>query len=188
MRITRWLIPMAAAAVFAIGAVTAVAQTRPDPGVSDQQLLSRLHLANTQEISLSQIAKDKAVEPQVRNYANMMIKQHTTAESRVTTLAKQLNIELAAVIARNLSEAGDLRGDVKRGKMLREQKGRNVDALYLRMMIEDHQQLLGFLENEQAHVDNANLRTLVTSLIPTVRSHLQQARNLLNAVVREQRS
>ena len=188
MRTTRWMIPIAAAAVFATGAFTAVAQTRPDPKVSDQQLLSRLHLANTQEINLSQVAKDSAVDPQVRSFANMMISEHTTAQNRVTALANQLKIKLTAVEARNTSEARDLRGDVTRQKKLRAQKGGNVDTLYLRMMIEDHQQLLSFLENEQTHIDQPNLRTLVNSMIPTVRTHLQQARNLLNTVVREQRA
>ncbi|MFT3686228.1 MAG: DUF4142 domain-containing protein [Phycisphaerales bacterium] len=53
----------------------------------EARVLSIIHAKNTEEIELGRLAQEKASAPGVKEYAAMMVRDHTDADNRLTTLA-----------------------------------------------------------------------------------------------------
>ena len=57
-------------------------------------------------------------------------------------------------------------------------RGAQFDAEFANLMAQGHDQAIKMLEQAQSTVQNADVRTFITSTLPTVRTHLQVAQSL----------
>src|SRR5580692_3995837 len=66
----------------------------PPPEVSSKKtnaaILERIHLANLKEIAAGKIAESKASSSEVREYADQLIKDHTSADQMVVATAQKI--------------------------------------------------------------------------------------------------
>jgi putative membrane protein len=128
--------------------------------------------ANMFEIQSSQLALQASSNQQVRNYANLIISDHTRLGQAVGAAAQSAGIvppppgllpdEQAALS--QLAAAGT---------------GPNFDMAYRQAQITAHQQAIGLMQNYAASGDVPALRTAAQQAIPMMQMHLQQAQ-LLN--------
>ena len=65
-----------------------------------------------------------------------------------------------------------------RGKGFETLRGAEFDAAFAQAMVEGHQRNLSMLEAAQSQVQNAEVRTLITATLPTLREHLRLAQAL----------
>ena len=59
-------------------------------------------------------------------------------------------------------------------------RGAEFDATFAQAMVEGHQKNLAMLEAAQSQVQNAEVRTLITATLPTLREHLRLAQALVS--------
>jgi putative membrane protein len=121
------------------------------------------------EIQSSQMALQMSANPAVRNFANLLIADHTRLSQATMAAARSAGIvppppailpEEQAVLAQ-LSAAGP-----------------NFDAAFRDAQITAHQGALGLMQNYAASGDVPALRTAAQQAIPTVQMHLAQAQAL----------
>jgi predicted outer membrane protein len=60
----------------------------------EARILSIIHAKNQEEVELGRLAQEKASAPGVKEYAAMMVRDHTEADSKLTTLAANEKISL----------------------------------------------------------------------------------------------
>ena len=70
-------------------------QQMPMQGMSpESELLSKMHMANQMEIKAGQLAESKGTTPAIRNFGQLLVRDHSYADKRITDLAKQQGIQL----------------------------------------------------------------------------------------------
>jgi putative membrane protein len=130
--------------------------------------------AGMAEVALSRLALQKSSSADVKQFAQMMIKDHSRAGSTLKTIASQDGVRLpTAPTPEQQAVAKELRG----------KSGGAFDTAYAAQMVKDHQKAVELFKqaSDDAQLDK-NLRTFAEKTLPTLQHHLQEAQKLNDAV------
>jgi putative membrane protein len=126
------------------------------------------------EIELARVAVQKSSNPQVKQYAEMMINDHTAADSELKGIAKKEGVTVPSAPTPQQEAAA---------KALREKSGAAFDAAYAAQMVQDHQKAVHlFQQASQDQSLDADLRSFAEKTLPKLQHHLQEAQKLNDAV------
>jgi putative membrane protein len=88
----------------------------------------------TREVELGKLAAERASSPEVKEFGQMMVEDHTKAGNELKELASRANVDL---------ESGDAREDANDAvEKLSDLKGPEFDREYIDLMVKDHQDAL----------------------------------------------
>ena len=123
------------------------------------------------EIQSSQLALQASTNPAVRNFANMLIADHTRMSQTMMATAQSAGITPPppTLLPEQQAALDQLRAAGT---------GPNFDMAYRQAQITAHQQALGLMQNYAASGDVPALRTVAQQAIPTIQMHLNQAQML----------
>ena len=130
--------------------------------------LKTLAEGNRAEIEAGELAANKASTDVVRDFGTMLVKDHGAALQKVEAVAKSSNVELPAAFGKEKTEMLD---------KLRKSEAPRFDAEYLAAMVKAHEKTVALLESEIAN-GSPDTKALAQELLPTVRSHLNEAYRL----------
>ena len=133
--------------------------------------LSQAGSANQWEITSSQLALQASTNPAVRNYANMLIADHTRLGQAVGAAATSAGLAPPAPVLLPAQQA-------MLDQLRAAGTGPNFDMAYQQAQISAHQQAIQLMQNYAASGDVPALRTVASQAIPTMQMHLQQAQAL----------
>lgn len=120
------------------------------------------------EVEFGKIAAEKAQNPEVKKFAQMMIADHTKANAELKTLAAKNNITLPTELnAKHKSMLEDLKGKT----------GAEFDKAYIEGQVEDHEATLELMENNTNN-SNADVKAFATKTQPIIKSHLDMVKNI----------
>jgi len=174
----------------------------------DKNFVKDIASGGTAEVELSRLATDKAVNPDVKKFAQMMVDDHTKANDELSALASQHNIPAPA-------QLDDKHRDLR--DKLAKLSGADFDREYMNAMVDDHNDTIDKLGSrvdksklqestdktrDQAtgktvegkveantvvpeKSDNAvtmSLNEWAARTYPTVKAHLEQAKTLQDTV------
>src|ERR1700759_4634207 len=109
---------------------------QPDPDTTTKHFLIVASIKNLQEISSGQFAVQQAMNPEVKMFGQMMVKDHSDAEQKLLALAKSRGIALPAAAT----------GGIKPDLMLAH-AGAKFDQLYVHGMVSGHRNTVEVFEN-----------------------------------------
>jgi len=115
------------------------------------------------EVQLGQLASQKGVAAGVKDFGNMMVKDHSAANEKLKALAKSKGITLPD----SLSEF-----ELKTKNKLSAKSGKDFDKAYVDDMIEDHQKDIREFESAIQTLKDPELKAFATSTLPTLKMHL----------------
>jgi putative membrane protein len=121
------------------------------------------------EVKLGQIAQQKAHNQRVKDFAAMMVRDHTAADNKLETLANSKNVTLPD----SLSE--DSQDDVQK---LNKKSGTDFDEAYMDMMVKGHKKTVNAMQSELKDVKNPDLKQWISNTLPTVQMHLDSAQSI----------
>lgn len=140
---------------------------------SDGEILAVLHVANQAEVATSQLAVQKSMAPEVREYAQEMIDSHAEANQRVEQTAA---VTPPAPSERATAIAEEANATIER---LAAQSGEEFDRSYVESQLEMHREVLDTIDRELLpRADNPDVRGLLQSMREDVQAHLEQAQEL----------
>lgn len=129
----------------------------------DADWAAKVANANMTEIELSKVAQDKATNDRLKNFANMMVTDHTKAGDQLKQLAATKNITLPA----NL--------DSKSQKMLddlnKKTAGKDFDKAYQNDMLSGHKDAVDAFTKGSNDLKDADLKNFATQTLPTIQMH-----------------
>ena len=129
------------------------------------------------EITLGRLAAERATHPQVKEFAQMMVRDHQMAGEELRQMATQHNLRLEPV-------AENLDGDHKDlQEELMELSGRDFDKKYMDTMVKEHEEAVDEVEKKAESNDSA-ARAWATKTLPKLRQHLEQAKQIQQALDR----
>src|SRR5205085_9606223 len=122
--------------------VEAAREDRP-PAVTavEQDFMKRATEANLSEINVARLAVQKSDNTDVRDYANMIQKDHTGALEDLTDLMKDKNVPQAKKLTAEAQQ------DINRMNVL---TGPEFDREFVNMMVSDHQKAVEMFRDQQA--------------------------------------
>jgi putative membrane protein len=119
------------------------------------------------EVDLSKLAREKASNPKVKDFAAMMVNDHTSANSEVKTLAAKRNVTLPSTP-----------GDEKKRTYddLNAKSGADFDKAYMKTMVDDHEATIRLFEKASNNVNDTEVKTFVDNTLPKLKVHLDSAK------------
>ena len=138
----------------------------------DGQILKIVDLANTGEVEQAQLAKTRASNPQVKQFAAMMVKDHSQANQKAMKLAKAAGVtEEESPVAAKLELKSSQTFDT-----LTAVSPSGFDAAYMNAQVEQHQAVLNILSNDLIpNATNPQLKTELEATRTVVQRHLGHA-------------
>ena len=125
------------------------------------------------EVQLGTLALTKASSPEVKQFAQMMVDDHSNANNELKALAQQKNISLPTVL-------GD--DHQKKFDNLNEKSGADFDKEYMDLMVTDHKKDIKEFEDEGKDGKDPDLKAWADGKIATLRHHLEMAERTQESV------
>ena len=153
--------------------------TPTDGGWTDANVVDVITVANQGEIDYSQLGVEKATNASVKQFAQMMVKDHGTMLDAVKSLATRLNVTPATndkandLKEENTKDINDLNGKTV---------GKDFDNEFMEEQVDMHQETLDLLTDLDSRTTNADLKAAIAEARPKVQAHLDQAKALKDKV------
>lgn len=125
------------------------------------------------EVQVSKLALQQATNAKVKDFANMMVTDHTKANDELMALAKSKNITLPDSVS----------NDKKSAMMdLSKKTGSDFDKAYVDMMVDDHQKTISLFEDESKNGKDADIKAFADKTLPTLKMHLSHIQAIHDAM------
>ncbi len=136
---------------------------------SDQKFLDMAAQTDMTEAHVGQLAQEQASAQGVKDFAQMLVTDHTGDYNQVTALGTKVN----ATIPKGLDAAHD-----KMIAPLGKLKGAAFDRKFIQEMISGHEKAIAEYKKEAADAQNADVKAYATQVLPTLQKHLDAAKDL----------
>jgi putative membrane protein len=144
---------------------------------SDANIAALLHESNAAEIQAGAMARQRALNPDIRAFGAQMVTEHAMLDSAGTSLADRLGItpELPDSTLPTQHQDEMIGLDM--------QSGGAFDSFYITQQVLAHQRTLVLVDRAIATTQNAELRAMLQSQVrPHVVQHLARAEELQRSV------
>jgi putative membrane protein len=136
---------------------------------SDKTFATEACQGGLAEVEMGQLALQKASSPQVKQFAQRMVTDHTQANQDLMQVAKSQQLALPAQVdAKQKSEMDRLRST----------SGSAFDAAYMQQMLQDHQKDVSEFQKQAQSGSDPALKGFAQKYLPTLQQHLQMAQSI----------
>jgi len=132
----------------------------------DAQFVVNVANAGMTEVQLGQLAQQKAMAKDVKDYGAMMEKDHTAAGDKLKAIAASKNITVPSTISPEMQKNVD---------DLQKKSDKDFDKSYISLMIDDHKKVIDMFEAEAKNGSDADIRAFADNTLHTLRMHLEDA-------------
>jgi putative membrane protein len=140
---------------------------------ADRKFIEDAAGAGLFEVHVAQLAASKATDLAVKNFAGMLVDQHTAANNELVQIANAKKAELPPAPKRSLRREID-----KLGK----KSGAEFDRAFVREVgIEAHQKDIKLFQDARKHVKDPDLKAFIDKTLPVLQDHLAAAKKLPQA-------
>ena len=143
-------------------------------GLSDPNILAVLDAINVADSASGALAVSKATDREVREYAQMMVREHHEMRVDGKTVADSsgLGPELPA------NDPGEANHTSAMASLERASRGQEFDRAYIAHAVRAHEEALGTARNAAQSTTNPQIRGLVQKAIPAIERHLNRAKEI----------
>jgi putative membrane protein len=140
---------------------------------ADRKFVEEAAKGGMAEVELSQLAAQKAQSPEVKQFAQKMVDDHTKANDQLKQIASGKGVTLPT----------DLDSSAKREHdKLSKLSGADFDDEYMKHMVSDHKKVVKEFSDEAKSGKDADIKQFASSTLPTLQQHLQLAQQTDAAV------
>jgi putative membrane protein len=141
---------------------------------TDAQIIAFAETANAGEVQEGQLAQHKATNAAVKNFAKLMVNDHTKMLADTRALATKLAITPD-------SSKGDVKDLAKEAQdqikdLTSKKAGKDWDEDYMGKQVDDHQKVLDKLNDASQSAKSPDLKNALNESIAKVQGHLTQAK------------
>lgn len=148
---------------------TETANTVATATLADSVFIAHAAAGSMAEVELGNLALAKTTNTGVKDFANMMITDHTKSKEELMAMAKNKSFMLADSLDGEHKAIAD---------NLRNLSGTAFDIAYAAAMVEGHQKMLSLMQTEASTGVDANLKDFAAKTAPVVQTHLEHAQKL----------
>ena len=121
------------------------------------------------EVDLAKLAEQKTEDPKIKDFAAMMVQDHSAANEKLDSLASAKRVPIPRTLgASEMGARSRLEG------LNRE----SFDKSYIKSQVKAHEDTVALLKKEISSGQDSDARAFAQSILPTVEHHLEAARSL----------
>jgi putative membrane protein len=138
--------------------------------ITSQTFVKKAGQANMAEVETSKLAMTKAQSPEVRKFADQMVKDHSKASSELMALAKDKNLDVPQDVGPEHKAAMDA---------LKSKSGAEFDQAFMAQMKKDHDKAVSLFQSAStASGVDKDLQAFAEKTLPTLEHHQHMATTL----------
>jgi putative membrane protein len=135
----------------------------------DQGFVTKAAQGNSAEVALGQIVVAKSKNPAVKQFAQLMVKDHSAALNELQDLAQ----------TKNLNFNDDLPDAAKALQTkLSNDTGKQLDKDYMDSMLEDHQKDVQEFTDASQKAQDPDVKQWASKTLPILQKHLEKAQQI----------
>jgi putative membrane protein len=142
-------------------------------GSADRAFIQKAGEGGVAEVVLGCIAKQRASNPQVKQFAQRMIDDHSRANQQLMLIARAKGVALPNGLEGEFKETAD---------RLSRLSGAEFDRAYMSDMVKDHQKDAAEFEREATGAQDPDVKSFASQTLPIIRQHLDLARQVSSSV------
>ena len=136
---------------------------------ADETFMMSAAQAGMVEVKLGEVAAKKATQPNVKEFAAMMVTDHSKANKELQAIAAKNGVTLPSKLDAAHKEKVD-----KISKLSDEQ----FDKAYVSEMVKDHEKVAASFEKASKTAQNLELKSFAATTLPIIKTHLKHAKAL----------
>ena len=136
---------------------------------TDQEFVIQAIACNTAEIKLAERAIKQTSNKDVERFARRMRDDHTKCRKELLDRAREMKLGVLEGLDKEHQEKAD---------RLAKLEGSEYDRAYMRCMVDNHEKTLRVWESWTEKAKDRDLSAHVKAMIPTLKEHLEQAREI----------
>jgi len=121
------------------------------------------------EVELGHMAQQSALNPRVKQFGAMMVKDHSKANEELKALADTKNILIPSKMPDKLQQHID---------EMKKLGGKEFDKHYMSMMTDDHKEDIDLFEKTAEGIKDPDLKAFATKTLPVLKMHLDSAKKI----------
>ena len=135
----------------------------------DRSFMHQAAMGGLSEVQEGQAAQSKAQSPQVKQFAQRMVRDHTANNQELMNVARQSGMTPPTTLdSTHEQELAKLKAD----------SGKNFDQAYIQHQVTDHQQMISLLQTEIQSGSDPQLKAYAQKTLPVIQEHLHLAQQL----------
>ena len=135
----------------------------------DAEFATKAAVGGMAEVEFGKIALTKTADPQIKAFADMMVKDHGKANEELMTLATGKNITLPTALDEEHQKKFD---------ELSKLSGKDFDKEYVKTMVDGHKKTLDLMDKEAKDGKDADLAAFASKTSPIVKAHLDMIQKI----------
>jgi putative membrane protein len=139
----------------------------------DKKFIKKVARASTNEVALSQLADSRASNADVKSFAQMMVTDHTGANTDLQALAASKGVE----ISKQVDE-----GKADEVSSLSSKSGADFDKKYAKLMLSAHKDAVELFKDEAMNGKDPDVVAFAKKYVDTLSMHLDHATALEKTV------
>lgn len=140
---------------------TSAAKT-PEGGAGD--FMMKAAQGGMAEVELGKLAQTKSQNAEVKKFAQMMIEDHSNANTELKSLATKKSVTLPTDVNAEQKETAD---------KLKTLAGAEFDKAYVETMVSDHKKSVDLFEKESTVGADADAKAFAAKTLPKIKAHLK---------------
>lgn len=145
------------------------ANLQADTQTPDTKFISQAALGGMAEVELGRLAVAKAQNPEVKQFAQKMIDDHSKANNELNMLAKQKNYTLPVRLDTKHQSVMD---------RLNGLSGAEFDSAYVDAMIADHEETVALFKSEAEDGRDTDVKGWAVKTLPNLQMHLEMIKGI----------
>jgi len=125
------------------------------------------------EIELGKLALSKSTNADVKEFAKMLVADHTKSANETKPFAEKLQVSLPAAITEKGKEHYN---------ELNEKSGQDFDEKFAEMMVDGHEDAISKMEKASENATDPAIKAWAANMVPTLKAHLEHAKSLRDKV------
>jgi putative membrane protein len=141
---------------------------------SDANIVALLDHANEADSTAGAVAAKKATNPQVKQFARLMMGEHHALREQGKKLAGKLNVTPQPPVNDPVTQLAS----AETSALESAPKGAAFDSTYIDQEIKAHEAVLDLASRAHDSAQNPELKTLIEKAKPVIEKHLNQAKDI----------
>jgi putative membrane protein len=137
----------------------------------DNEFVVKAASGGLMEVQLGQMAAEQAMSSAVKQFAQLMVNDHSKVNEELKALASRKNIAIPTTPGEDHTDHIN---------KMRDKKGIEFDKDYMKLIIDDHKEYVDEFEEASREAKDPEIRAFAAKHLPTLRTHLERARGVNN--------
>jgi putative membrane protein len=148
---------------------TRTSTTGAAAAAEDVKFIEKAASGGLHEVQLGQLASQRAMDPEVKKFGEMMVTDHGKANKELMDVAQQMGVKVPTQM--NAEHQAEY-------TKFTTMKGQAFDQAYIKHMVDDHKKASEEFKNATETAKDSRLRAFASKTLPTIREHLTKAEQI----------